>query len=183
MALSKNTFVNDLARFLKMKPSAKLLPADHTYAEQAKNRADAKAAAAAGLLTPAKQKTQNQLLGLLSPLKLELRNRVDQDIENYKTNNNNITTVPPQSEIDNITQYHKNAIKKEKLDRDIQHLEFQLGEKLTKDQRDAVEAQHKEDFKGFGLKQSRIIKHKQEFNSKYAIDKKLLKKIFLRSSI
>ena len=168
-----------------MKPSAKLLPADHTYAEQlliqAKNRADAKAAAAAaaaaaaGLLTPVKQKTQNQLLGLLSPLKLELRNRVDQGIENYKTNNNNITTVP-QSEIDNITQYHKNAIKKEKLDRDIQHLGFQLGEKLTKDQRDAVEAQHKEDFKGFGLKQSRIIKHKQEFNSKYAIDKTYFKK-------
>jgi len=50
---------------------------------------------------------------------------------------------------------------------------------LTTDQRNAVEAQHNEDFKGFGLKQSRIIKHKQEFNSKYAIDKKLLKKNIL----
>jgi hypothetical protein len=50
---------------------------------------------------------------------------------------------------------------------------------LTTDQRNAVEAQHNEDFKGFGLKQSRIIKHKQEFNSKYAIDKKLLKQNIL----
>jgi len=66
LALSKNTFVNDLARFLKMKPSAKLLPSDYTYAEQlllqAKSRADAKAAAAAaaaGLLTPKKKTKMN----------------------------------------------------------------------------------------------------------------------------
>ena len=32
---------------------------------------------------------------------------------------------------------------------------------------------------GLGLKQTRIIKHKQEFNSKYAIDKKLLKQNIL----
>ena len=49
---------------------------------------------------------------------------------------------------------------------------------MPQDEIDALDLEHQNKYQGFGIKQKRFIKHKQEFD-KYAIDKKLLKKNIL----
>jgi len=96
----------------------------------------------------------------------------------YKNTNN--TNIVPQDEIDRFTQLSKDEIKNiEKLE-ELQRREMQKGRPLTQDEKDALDLEYEQLFQGFGLKkQTRIIKHNQTFNNKYAIDKKKLQKNIL----
>ncbi len=169
---------NQLARYIKQRPRAQITQAEIDYAEKVlldAEKRDTAAKAAAPFTTPVKV-TNVQSIGTLSTYKLSLRDKLRAEISAYKAAHNN--KIPDQTTIDNMRDALKQEIKAEAFRETLQKYEQNLNRTATGDEVDALIAKHENTFKGFGLKQSRIIKHKQEFD-KYAIDKKQLQKNIL----
>ena len=185
-AFSNSLTVQQLANYIKQKANStttRLKQDEINYAQrllqEAQNRDNAAKAAAlatAAVYTTPPKSTNAGIL--LNPFKIELKNLVKQKAAEYKTINN--TTTIPQAELDNITAFYKKVIQ----DRDFQEKllieETKLGRNFRPDEMNLFIQDHDQLFSGLGLKkQTRIIKHKQTFNNKYAIDKKKLKKNIL----
>jgi hypothetical protein len=169
-----------LARYLLGKPRAPISQPALYNAEQlllyAERRSKARFAAAQQKATTP-TKTTNAAI-LLNPFKIELKNLVKQKTAEYKANNN--TTTIPQAETDKITAYYKKEIQARDLAEKILSEETKLGRNFTQAELNVFMQDHDQLFSGLGLKkQTRIIKHKQTFNNKYAIDKKKLQKNIL----
>jgi len=169
-----------LARFIKLKPRAKLSQQELDYAETLIR--DAKGRIGALVLTspPAKGKDP-AISALLLPHKTQLTNAVQRDVFDYKTRHG-VNTVPP-DELERIKAFHKAEIKDNALQDKLQQLQALAASQnraVTQDEYDNLVAEHENIFKGFGMnKQSRAIKDKQAFHDKYAIDKKKLKRNIL----
>ena len=169
-----------LARYLINKPRAAIPQPVLDSAEQmllfAERRSKARFAAAQQKATTP-TKTTNAAI-LLNPFKIELKNLVKQKSAEYKANNN--TTTIPQAEVDKIIAFYKKEIQARDLAEKILSEETKLGRNFSQAELNVFMQDHDQLFSGLGLKkQTRIIKHNQTFNNKYAIDKKKLQKNIL----
>ena len=85
----------------------------------------------------------------------------------------NSTTITQQIK-DDFNDRNRLKIMQDEYDKEQQLQEAAAGRPLTQDELNTLKADHQTKFQGFGIKQSRAIKDKQEFGGKYAIDKKQL---------
>ena len=169
-----------LARYLINKPRAAIPQPVLDSAEQmllsAERRSKARFAAAQQKATTPTKATNAAIL--LNPFKIELKNLVKQKSAEYKANNN--TTTIPQAEVDKIIAFYKKEIQARDLAEKILSEETKLGRNFSQAELNVFMQDHDQLFSGLGLKkQTRIIKHNQTFNNKYAIDKKKLQKNIL----
>ena len=170
-----------LARYIKQRPRAQITQAEIDYAEQilidAEKRDTATTKAAANpLKTPTKGINLSAIF--LTPHKLDLKNRMTAEIAKYKAVHNN--KMPDPKTVAHMADSIKQDIKEEAFRNKLADFEQNKGSQATLDEMNTLTAEHEQKFKGFGLKQTRIIKHKQTFNNdKYAINKKQLQKNIL----
>ena len=100
------------------------------------------------------------------------------EIAKYKAVHNN--KMPDPKTLAHMADYSiKQNIKEEAFRNKLADFEQNKGSQATLDETNTLTAEHEQKFQGFGMKQTRIIKHKQTFNDKYAIDKKQLQKNIL----
>ena len=180
LAFRDNLTKDQLARFIKLKPRAKLTQQELDDAEQMLLDAQTRNANPNNITPPVTPKAKQQRVALLTPHRNNLVNAIKSDVQAYKTSNS-VNTVP-RDELDRIEEFHKQQIKDNAFQDQLQQLETlaqSQNRQVTKDEYDDLVAEHENLFKGFGVKQTRAIKHKQEFNDKYGIDKRLLKKNIL----
>ena len=171
-AIAENIDINDLAILIKGKQAKKALSQlEIDHAEllilQAKKRAKA-AANKAAKASPSKGPNA----GFLASKKMELNKMNKDEIEALVKIG---TTVTPQIK-DDINERNRRLIMQDEYDREQQLQETAAGRPLTPDEINTLQSDHQAKFIGFGVKQTRAIKDKQELGGRYAIDKKLLKK-------
>ena len=177
LAVKENLDKEDLARRIYAAPRRPLKIGELDYAEriilQANARANAAAAAAANFKTPVK----GPPTFVLTPYKLDLKTRMTAEIANYKAIHNN--NMPDPKTVAHMVDAIKQDIKEQAFRKKLADFEQNKGSQATVDEMNTLTTEHEQKFQGFGLKQTRIIKHKQTFNDKYAIDKKQLQKNIL----
>ena len=174
-AIAGNVDIDDLAILIKGK-QAKSAPTqlELDQAEfiilQAKRRVKA-AANKAAKASPSKGPNA----GFLASKKIELNKMNKDEIDQLiKTG----TTITQQIK-DDVNDRNRRKIMQDEYDNEQQQQEAAAGRQLTQDEINTLKADHQTKFQGFGIRQSRIIKDKQELGGKYAIDKKLLNKNIL----
>ena len=124
------------------------------------------------LLLTGKNTTKPTDRGFLKIKKKELNQYVKNDLQILKRNNQPVDATIT----NNLIAQYKNEIVNNDVRKEVERREKSSGRPLSQQEKDDARADVEQKFFGFGLKQSRIIKHKQDLNSKYAIDIKQLKK-------
>ena len=107
--------------------------------------------------------------GFLASKKMELNKMNKDEIESLVKIGK---TVTPQIK-DDINERNRRKIMQDEYDREQQLQETAAGRPLTPDEINTLQSDHQAKFIGFGVKQTRAIKDKQELGGRYAIDKKL----------
>ena len=170
-----NVDFKDLAILIKGK-TAKNAPTQTEIDQAERIILQAKRRAVATALKAAKASpSKGPNAGFLASRKIEL-NKLNKDEIDALIKNG--TTITPQIK-DDINDRNRLKTMQEEFDKEQQLQEAAAGRPLTQDEINTLKADHQTKFQGFGIKQTRAIKDKQEFGGKYAIDKKQLKKNIL----
>ena len=174
-AIAANIDFKDLAILIKGK-TAKYAPTQTEIDQAERIILQAKRRAVATSLKAAKSSpSKGPNAGFLASRKIELNKLNKDEIDDLIKKG---TTITPQIKND-INDRNRLKIMQEEFDKEQQLQETAAGRPLTQDEINTLKADHQTKFQGFGIKQSRAIKDKQEFGGKYAIDKKQLKKNIL----
>ena len=116
----------------------------------------------------------------LSQKRLELNNMIKAEQQNFNQQfPNKRFTAALRTKAEAILKQKIIDDEYDKLYEQIERNAITQKRAVTQDEEDQLNLDIQQKFQGFGIKQTRFIKYKQEFNDKYAIDKKLLQKNIL----